>query len=148
MRFAAMVLAVGLAGTALASNLPSPSIASAESLVASLTPLDEAKGPMTMHAKAPTRTVRMIDLRNGSSCKISSPAGSDQGFQPMPIGPDCANASPELARAAFWRTEADGSLVIADRGGQTVLEFMPGDGVLYESIYPSNTLITIVPARS
>ena len=28
------------------------------------------------------------------------------------------------------------------------IEFAPGDGVLYESIYPENQLITIVPAKS
>jgi len=65
----------------------------------------------------------------------------------MPMGPDCA-ASPELARVAYWKTTDDGTLIMADSGGATVLQFIPGDGVLFESVYPSNALITIVPARS
>ncbi len=91
--------------------------------------------------------MRLIDLRNGATCKIAGPADAAAGFRRAPIGPDCA-ASPELARVAYWKTTGDGSLIMADGGGETVLEFIPGDGVLYESIYPSNALITIVPARS
>ena len=46
-----------------------------------------------------------------------------------------------------WRAVDDGSLEMADAQGRTVLRFIPGDGVLYESVYPANAMVTIVPAR-
>jgi len=90
--------------------------------------------------------MRLIDLRNGANCKVAKPAEDTAGLQPLPLDGDCAN-SPELSRVAFWQAREDGSLVMADNGGRTVIEFIPGDGVLYESVYPSNALITIVAAR-
>ncbi|MEF2073132.1 hypothetical protein [Consotaella aegiceratis] len=91
--------------------------------------------------------MRLIDLRSGATCKVAKPANQDESFKRVPLNPDCA-ASPELSRITYWRSTPSGTLIMADSGGATVLEFAPGDGVLYESIYPSNALITIVPARS
>ncbi|MBB3935664.1 hypothetical protein [Aureimonas phyllosphaerae] len=146
MRFAAVALGVGFVGTILA-NLPARSDANAESLVSLMRPSAEITGSIAPAGPQPAAAVRLIDLRNGATCKIAGPADAAAGFRRAPIGPDCA-ASPELARVAYWKTTGDGSLIMADGGGETVLEFIPGDGVLYESIYPSNALITIVPARS
>ena len=148
MRFAAVALGVGFVGTILASNIQGPNAASAESLVSAMRPSAEITGSIApAGAKAPTAAVRLIDLRNGATCKMAGPAEAAAGFRRMPMGPDCA-ASPELARVAYWKTTDDGTLIMADSGGATVLQFIPGDGVLFESVYPSNALITIVPARS
>lgn len=148
MRFAPVALVVGFAGTLLAANLQGPAVASTNSLVAAMQPSAEitASIPATPADPSPD-TVRLIDLRNGASCKIAGPADAAEGVARMPIGPACAK-SPELSRVAYWQAKADGSLVMTDREGETVLEFMPGDGVLYESVYPDNALVTIVPARS
>ena len=59
--------------------------------------------------------------------------------------PNC-NSS-KLSRVSQWRADSDGTLEMADHEGQTVMRFMPGDGVLYESVYPADSLVTIVPAR-
>ncbi|MBO0906376.1 hypothetical protein [Jiella sonneratiae] len=91
--------------------------------------------------------MRLIDLRSGTSCKVAGVRPSTGGFEPAPIGPDCAT-SPELARVSQWRAGKDGTLVLADVHGRTVMRFMPGDGVLYESVYPADAIVTIVPARS
>ena len=146
MNFAAVALGVGLVGALFSASLQGTETASAESLVASMRP-SEITGSIGPSPKAPTNAVRLIDLRNGASCKLAGPAEADEELRRMPIGPACA-ASPDLSRVAFWRTTQDGSLIMADSRGETVLEFIPGDGVLYESVYPSNALITIVPARS
>ncbi|MBO0661592.1 hypothetical protein LQ948_03305 [Jiella sp. MQZ9-1] len=98
--------------------------------------------PRAGHANA----VRLIDLRSGASCKVAGKAPKGQGFAPAPMGPDCAN-SPALAKVSQWRANHDGTLDMADASGRTVLRFMPGDGVLYESVYPQNEFVTIVPAR-
>ncbi|MBB3951577.1 hypothetical protein [Aureimonas jatrophae] len=145
MRFAAVTLGVGFVGTILASYLQSPSVASAESLVARMSPPAHLIAAETAVPAAPA-AMRLIDMRNGANCKVPSPADGDGALQPLPIGGECS-ASPELSRVAYWQTREDGSLVMADNGGRTVLEFIPGDGVLYESIYPTNALITIVAAR-
>ncbi|WP_062207719.1 hypothetical protein [Aureimonas sp. AU12] len=147
MRFAAVALGVGFVGMILATNLQGPSAASAESLVSAMRPSMETTGTVHVASMAPTAAVRLIDLRNGATCKMAGPAEAESGFRRMPIGPDCA-ASPDLARVAYWKTTPDGSLIMADSGGETVLQFIPGDGVLFESVYPANALITIVPARS
>jgi len=147
MNFAAVALGVGLVGALFSASLQGSETASAESLVASMSPSDDVTGSIGPSPKAPTAAVRLIDLRNGASCKLAGPTGVDDELRRMPIGPACA-ASPDLSRVAYWRTTADGSLIMADNSGATVLEFIPGDGVLYESVYPSNALITIVPARS
>ncbi|RIY01971.1 hypothetical protein D3218_06530 [Aureimonas flava] len=140
-----MALGVGFVGTLLA-NLPARSDANAESLVSMMRPSEEITGSIAPAGAHPAAAIRLIDLRNGASCKMAGPADPSAGFRRAPLGPECA-ASPELARVAYWKTTGDGSLVMADGGGATVLEFIPGDGVLYESVYPSNALITIVPAR-
>ncbi len=147
MRFAPVALVVGFAGTIMASYLQGPAVASTDSLVAAMSPSPEITASIAAEAAAPqAETVRLIDLRNGATCKVNASMDED-GPQRLPIGPACAK-SPDLARVAYWETKDDGSLVMTDHKGETVLEFMPGDGVLFESVYPNNALITIVAARS
>jgi len=146
MRFAPVALVVGFAGTILASYLQGPAVASTDSLVAAMSPAPEITASIPANGTAAAaEAVRLIDLRNGASCKVNGPA-EDDGLHRVPMGPSCAK-SPDLARVAYWERKDDGSLVMTDHKGETVLEFMPGDGVLYESVYPNNALITIVPAR-
>ena len=147
MRFAPVALVVGFAGTIMASYLQGPAVASTDSLVATMSPSPEITASIPTETAAPqAETVRLIDLRNGATCKVNASMDED-GPQRLPIGPACAK-SPDLARVAYWETKDDGSLVMTDHQGETVLEFMPGDGVLFESVYPNNALITIVAARS
>lgn len=147
MRFAPVALVVGFAGTIMASYLQGPAVASTDSLVAAMSPSPEITASIAAETVAPqAETVRLIDLRNGATCKVNASMDED-GPQRLPIGPACAK-SPDLARVAYWETKDDGSLVMTDHKGETVLEFMPGDGVLFESVYPNNALITIVAARS
>lgn len=147
MRFAPVALVVGFAGTIMASYLQGPAVASTDSLVAAMSPSPEITASIPTETAAPqAETVRLIDLRNGATCKVNASMDED-GPQRLPIGPACAK-SPDLARVAYWETKDDGSLVMTDHQGETVLEFMPGDGVLFESVYPNNALITIVAARS
>ena len=116
-------------------------------VIAAMSPSPEITASIAAEAAAPqAETVRLIDLRNGATCKVNASMDED-GPQRLPIGPACAK-SPDLARVAYWETKDDGSLVMTDHKGETVLEFMPGDGVLFESVYPNNALITIVAARS
>lgn len=147
MNFAAMVLSVGIAGAILAYNMQGPAIAANETLVASLRPSPEITGSVQVAAPgalAPP-AIRLIDLRSGATCKMAPPTADDTARR-VPFGPECAG-TPQLAEVAYWRTTSDGALIMSDRAGQTVLEFMPGDGVMYESVFPANELITIVPAR-
>lgn len=147
MNFAAMVVSAGVAGALLAYNLQGPAIAAGDSLTAAMRPSLEITGSLQPELRpAPTSAMRMIDLRSGKSCKLARPDTADSGLKRAPIGPECAG-SPYLDQIAFWRTTEDGALIMADRQGQTVLEFAPGDGALYESVFPANEIITIVPAR-
>lgn len=154
MRFAAIALATGLVGTFLAANLQgtlSSSVAEAASLTkansAETAGLDTVETGSIAASSTPAASdaIRLIDLRSGTTCKSegSTPALS---FTNAPLGRDC-KSSPSLSRIAQWRSTADGSLIMADSEGAIVLEFAPGDGVLYESVYPADQLITIVPAR-
>lgn len=153
MKFAVTVLAVGVVGAFVASNLQGAVMVPGQGLPAkALTSADVTNSiPQPAEAKIAeaenARAVRLIDLRSGATCKVAKPDPSDHSLQRAPMGPDCA-ASPDLKRIAYWRSTADGDLVMADNSGATVLKFAPGDGVLYESIYPSSALITIVPAKS
>lgn len=154
MRFAAIALATGLAGAALAANLQgslSSSVAEAAPLVASaeVAPhgIDEIEtGSIRTVTGNTLESIRLIDLRSGTSCKTDRAASAGATFTDVPLGRDCKR-SPSLARIAQWRSTDDGSLIMADRDGATILEFAPGDGVLYESVYPSDQLITIVPVK-
>lgn len=146
MNFAAMVLSAGVAGALLAYNLQGPAIAAGDSLTAAMRPSVEITGSVQPDLRtAPTSAMRMIDLRSGKVCKLARPDTSDTHLKRLPIGPDCA--SPYLERVAYWRSTEDGALIMADRRGETVLEFAPADGALYESVFPANEIITIVPAR-
>lgn len=149
MRFVAIVTGVGAGGWLLAAAVQGPVAVPGEGLpAAALSP-----GALTQGAAAatpdrgPLGAVRLIDLKNGETCKVDRPDPEAKTFSAVPLGQGCA-ASPGFARIAYWRSTADGSLIMADSGGGTVLKFAPGDGVLYESVYPRNALITIVPARS
>ena len=147
MNFAAMVLSIGVAGAILAYNLQGPAVAANESLVAAMRPSLEITGSLPFAtASAPTAAMRLIDLRSGTTCKMARPDPSDTNLRRATIGPDCAG-SPHLADIAFWRSTEDGALIMTDSAGTKVLEFAPGDGALYESVYPANEIITIVPAR-
>ena len=102
--------------------------------------------PAAMPATTPPPAVRLIDLRSGASCRAANPSHLGPAFSPAPLGPSCAG-SPDLRNVSQWRATKDGTLEMADSDGRTVIRFMPGDGVLYESIYPKSALVTIVPAR-
>ncbi|MEX6505273.1 hypothetical protein [Jiella sp. M17.18] len=150
MNFSAIVLGSGLAAVMLVSHLhgepmPIGDTRAAQSMVDPMIVGSTVPTPSPVSAK-PAAAIRLIDLRSGVTCKVASPAGLGDSFKPAPIGPDCA-ASPDMKDVAQWRSTKDGSLEMADAKGKTVLKFMPGDGVLYESIFPSQSLITIVPAR-
>jgi hypothetical protein len=147
MRFAAIAMAVGVAGLFLASNLQGAPISGAVHPSTLLTD-DIVTGsiPARTDQTSPD-AVRLIDLRTGATCKLAKPDPAERTFQLIPFGPDCSR-SPGMSRVAYWRSTNEGALIMADSGGGTVLEFAPGDGVLYESIFPDNELITIVPAKS
>ncbi len=161
MNFAAIAIGAGIAGALLVAYLQGPPLPVTADLM-NTTVID----PTTTAAIAPARmssvtamtndvaqadtarpdAFRLIDLRSGATCKIANPGALGATFAPAPIGPDCAG-SLELSQVTKWRADNDGSLEMADGEGRTVLRFMPGDGVLYESIYPANAMVTIVPAR-
>ncbi|KAB0677989.1 hypothetical protein [Aureimonas leprariae] len=147
MNFAAITAGVGLVGTLLAASLQGGPAFSGD-LAASGIVDPMTTGGIAAAASAPrdaSGDIRLIDLKAGATCRTEAPP-ADGGLKAAPLGTDCAK-SPSLSRIAYWRSEPDGSLVMADAGGRKVLEFAPGDGVMYESVYPSNELITIVPAR-
>lgn len=146
MKFAATVLSVGFAGMILASYLQGPASAANEVFAAEPAVSNEITGSVRPDATPPSAAVRLIDLRSGATCKIMQPATEASDFERMPMGPDCGR-SPALASVTQWRATENGSLIMAASDGRTVLEFVRGDGVLYESVFPSNELITIVPAR-
>lgn len=147
MRFAAIAIVVGLAGTVLASTLQGAVMVSGDGLPATVLSVEDITASVSPRAdEAAPEAMRLIDLRSGATCKIAKPDLDARTFQAVPFGPDCTR-SPGLSRIAYWRSTPEGSLIMADRGGGTVLEFVPGDGVLYESIFPRNELITIVPAK-
>lgn len=150
MRFAAIALLTGLAGALFAANLQGTLSASVAEAAARLQPgeggIDMIETGSLAATGAPADAMRLIDLRSGTSCSTDAAAPSGDAFSTVPLGRDC-KTSPYLARIAQWRSTADGSLIMADSEGETVLEFAPGDGVLYESVYPADQLITIVPVR-
>jgi hypothetical protein len=147
MKFAVITLGVGLAGSLLAANLQgAPAISAGVPATVIVDPtVTGAIEPEAGHPRE-TAAVRLIDLKSGASCRTEAPP-ADGALAAASLGAGCAK-SPSLSRIAFWRSEPDGSLTMADSGGRKVLEFAPGDGVMFESVYPANELITIVPARS
>ncbi|SJZ79476.1 hypothetical protein [Consotaella salsifontis] len=153
MRFAAIALTIGVAGVMLASRVQGVAIVPGAGLPATVIadaevqPSHEITGSIQSDTREGPKAARLIDLRSGATCKVANPQVADHNFSRVPIVSHCS-ASPELSKIAYWRSTPSGVLIMADSGGETVLEFAPGDGVLYESIYPSNALITIVPARS
>lgn len=143
MKFMVVTLVVGFSGAVFAATVQAPSqIPSGVDVDLQTTGSIASKAPEGDNGNA----VRLIDLKAGTSCKAATPP-SAEGFSAAPLGPDCAK-SPSLSRIAYWRATAEGSLVMADASGRRVLEFAPGDGVMFESVYPASELITIVPVRS
>lgn len=161
MNFAAIAIGAGIAGALLVAYLQGPPLPVAAELT-NTTVIDPTTTAAIARPKTPSAgnaaigdanatrerpaAFRLIDLRSGATCKITNPGPLDRAFASMLIGPDCAG-SRELSQVTKWRSDEDGSLEMADSEGRTVLRFMPGDGVLYESIYPANAMVTIVPAR-
>jgi hypothetical protein len=147
MNYAVMVLSIGLAGVIAVSNMQGSTVAAHESLLATLSPSDEITHSVPAATGEDKSALRFIDLRNGTTCKVAAPAHANGDWGRIPMGPGCL-ASADLAKASWWRKGVNGTLVMADEQGRTVLEFSPGDGVLYESVYPASALITVVPAKS
>ncbi|MDY8110258.1 hypothetical protein U0C82_14035 [Fulvimarina sp. 2208YS6-2-32] len=148
MNFVATAAGAGIAAVILVANLQGGPLPS-ETTRAGATLID----PMTTAAVAPVTqtpktspTIRMIDLRSGATCRIPDLGGATAQYTIAPLGPDC-QTSPALAQIVKWRQTAEGTLEMADEHSKTILRFMPGDGVLYESFYPAEALITIVSAN-
>ncbi|MEN3792604.1 hypothetical protein [Fulvimarina sp. MAC3] len=147
MNFVATAAGAGIAAVVLVANLQGAPLP-AETTRAGATLIDPrtTSSVPVPSVQQPASGMRMIDLRSGASCRIVNPDGLSEEFKAAPIGPDC-QSSPAIGRVAKWRKMADGTLEMADDREQPVLRFMPGDGVLYESIYPSEALVTIVSAN-
>ena len=152
MNFAATALGAGIAAALVIAHMQG-ALTPASGAFTGATVIDARLDPMTTASIAPAASdtsrpaaIRLIDLRSGVTCKMATPESAARHFAPAPIGPDCAG-SPDLQNVALWRSSSDGSLELADSDGQTILRFMPGDGVLYESIYPSEAMVTIVRSR-
>ncbi|MEC5322136.1 hypothetical protein [Aurantimonas sp. A3-2-R12] len=146
MNFAATAFGAGIAASVFVAGLQGATVTATEP-VAGVATL--AATAMVSTAAADTtrlNAVRLIDLRSGATCKIAASPNLEAGFANAPIGPDCAG-SPTLQSVSQWRSSRDGTLEMADSEGRTLMRFMPGDGVLFESIYPSDAMVTIVPAR-
>ena len=151
MRFAAIVLTAGFVGTFFAANVQGTSLSGsagvADLSVLSSDEIDTSTTGSTAADGQQAEALRLIDLRTGQTCKTDLTRPATGAFTDAPLGEACRR-SPSLSRVAYWRESPDGTLIMADQSGDTVLTFMPGDGVLYESIFPADVLITIVPARS
>lgn len=149
MNFTATVLGTGFAALVVVAQLqaaPEPGASLGTPLLGSgLVTVDPTVVGSVQVGNTKPSAMRLIDLRSGESCKILGSQPDSDTFEPAPLLPDC-NSS-ELSRVSQWRAESDGTLEMADTHGETVMRFMPGDGVLYESVYPSDALVTIVPAR-
>ena len=155
MNFAAIAIGAGIAGALLVAYLQGPPLPVTAQLqnttvidptvTASIKPAAGVGAAATAAGTLPD-AMRLIDLRSGATCKVANPGELGPGFTPAPLGPDCAG-SPELSQVSQWRTDANGSLEMADAEGHPILRFVPGDGVLYESIYPATAMVTIVPAK-
>lgn len=147
MNFVATAAGAGIAAVVLVANLQGAPLPS-ETTRAGATLIDPQTTASLAVPNAPQAApaMRMIDLRSGASCRIVKPDDLSDEFRAAPIGPDC-KGSPAIGRVVKWRKTSDGTLEMADDRDVTVLRFMPGDGVLYESIYPSEALVTIVSAN-
>ncbi|MCP3056464.1 hypothetical protein [Aurantimonas marianensis] len=146
MNFAVTAFGAGIAASVFVAGLQGAPVTATEP-VAGVTTL-AATAPVSSAVSDTPRlnAVRVIDLRSGATCKIAARPNLEAGFADAPVGPDCAG-SPTLQSVSQWRSSRDGTLEMADSEGRTLMRFMPGDGVLFESIYPSDALVTIVPAR-
>ncbi|NDW04910.1 hypothetical protein [Jiella pacifica] len=149
MNFTATVLGTGVAALVLVAKLqaaPEPGASLGAPLLGpGVVTVDPTIVGSVRPSDAKPSAMRLIDLRSGESCKILGGQPSSGAFEPAPLLPDCSSS--QISRVSQWRAESDGTLEMADTHGETVMRFMPGDGVLYESVYPSDALVTIVPAR-
>ena len=150
MNFTATVLATAAVALILIAKLqsaPEPGADFGDTFAVSSAPtIDQTTVGSIRETTGTPSAVRLIDLRSGASCKVAAPKPDTGALEPAPLGPECA-ASPDLARVSQWRSSGDGTLVMADATGRTIMRFMPGDGVLFESVYPRDAMVTIVPAR-
>lgn len=59
----------------------------------------------------------------------------------------CADAFAPLEDVRKWRERGDGSIVLADAGGDVLVEMMVSDGGAYESFSPRDPLILLTRLR-
>lgn len=145
MKFATIVLCAGLVGTLVVSNLQGATIVPGEGLAATLILDETTTGSIKPRLDPSLQAARLIDLQTGSTCRLPN-LDAGEHFEPTTVGAACAD-DPALNRVSQWRATGDGTLEMADADGATVYRFAPGDGVLYESVYPENALVTIVPVK-
>ena len=148
LNFAATVAGSGLAAILLVAKLQGAPLPLEESRATAtmIDPIMTGSAIASPSTSQPISAIRLIDLKNGATCRVSSPKNLTGEFHAAPLGPDCLS-SPLLQDVAQWRSSHDGTLEMADAQGKMVLRFIPGDGVLYESVYPAHALVTIVPAK-
>lgn len=59
---------------------------------------------------------------------------------------NCEAVYPALASATVWRQSEDGSVILVDAGGRSVVEFSEADGEGFESVVPAAPFLTLIPA--
>jgi hypothetical protein len=59
----------------------------------------------------------------------------------------CADAFAPLEDVRKWRERGDGSVVLADAGGEVLVEMTVSDGGAFESFRPQAPLILLTPLR-
>lgn len=61
-------------------------------------------------------------------------------------GADCDAVWPGLSKARTWTNNGDGTAVVADARGESILTVVDGDGFAYEAVEPADALITMMSA--
>lgn len=107
---------------------------------------DDGRPPVADAGEGPG-SVYILGTSGGSAeCALELVRPADLGATALRPAPGCDEVHPDLARARYWREDADGSIVFLSQAGESLLTFGLDDGPGYLSYEPASAHLRLAAA--
>ncbi|MCO5064915.1 MAG: hypothetical protein M9924_10950 [Rhizobiaceae bacterium] len=87
-------------------------------------------------ARPAIQVFKLSSADSSGACMVVKGQTLSPGYAELKVNPACETVSKGLTAARFWRERADGSVAFVDSQNASVVEFVVGDDVDYETDQP------------
>ena len=87
------------------------------------------------------------NMESGTACLLVKGRQVSARSSAVIADPDCNMVWPRLERARNWTQNADGTVLVTDDRGASILTLTIGDGIDFVALEPSNAVVALMAAN-